>query len=61
MSNKPEKKKKQNRKNVDTTPSLKSPAKTLWGKIVIIVIVCAMALIPVVGLIFALIDLLKPN
>ncbi len=32
-------------------PTFKSPAKTMWGKIIILVIVAAMLLIPVITLI----------
>ncbi len=50
-------KKKKNLKNYDDTPTLKSPAKTIWGKIIIIVIVSAMIILPVVTLILTLLDI----
>ncbi len=37
-------------------PTFKSPAKTLWGKIVIIIIVAAMILIPVIAVVIALMN-----
>lgn len=37
-------------------PVLKSPSKTIWGKVVIIIIVSAMVILPIVGLIFMLIS-----
>ena len=42
------------RTNYEDVPAFKSPAKTLWGKILIIVIVFAMVILPVVALIITL-------
>lgn len=42
------------RTNYEDVPTFKSPAKTLWGKILIIVIVFAMVILPVVALIITL-------
>lgn len=43
--------------NYDDVPAFKSPAKTLWGKILIMVIVFAMIILPVVALIITLVNL----
>ena len=37
-------------------PVLKSPTKTTWGKIVIIILVAAMVILPIAGLIVMLIN-----
>lgn len=50
---KPIKNKKEPKKS-GSVPTFKSPAKTTWGKIVILVIVAAMVLIPLITLIFLL-------
>ncbi|NLN50376.1 MAG: hypothetical protein GX149_01975 [Acholeplasmataceae bacterium] len=58
MSRKPvrkrEPKKKQPQKKPGELPTFKSPAKTTWGKIVILIIAAAMVLIPLIGLIVML-------
>lgn len=58
MSNKPKgNKKKKQLKNYDDTPVIKSPAKTVWGKVTIIIIVAAMIILPLVSLILMLLDI----
>ncbi len=42
------------KKNPDEIPTFKSPAKTLWGRIVVLVIVAAMILLPLIVLIITL-------
>lgn len=44
------------KRQYEDVPTFKSPAKTLWGKIVIIIIVVAMLGAGIVGFIWALID-----
>lgn len=60
MANKHEYKKQPKPKEVETKPGeipkFKSPAKTLWGKITIYIIIGAMIVLPVVGLIIAIIN-----
>jgi hypothetical protein len=51
---------KKNKKNTSSTgydvPTLKNPLKTLWGKIIVVIILAGMVLLPVVGLIIMLIE-----
>lgn len=44
------------KKQYENVPAFKSPAKTVWGKIIILMIVIAMVGASIIGLIFALID-----
>ncbi|MDD2259954.1 MAG: hypothetical protein RBQ63_00305 [Acholeplasmatales bacterium] len=37
-------------------PVFRSPSKTTWGKVVIIIIVSAMVILPIAGLVFILIN-----
>ncbi|MDY0133832.1 MAG: hypothetical protein RBR46_02280 [Acholeplasmatales bacterium] len=60
MSNKQTKKNYQKpntqKKQYEDVPAFKSPAKTLWGKIIILIIVIAMVGASIAGLIVALIN-----
>ena len=56
MSEKSTKKPKQSANSSYDIPTLKNPMKTLWGKIIVVIILAGMVFLPIIGLIFAIIN-----